>query len=315
MSAETSRWVPSSRLSSQSTPAASGGTVQRVPLRTSSSCSPPADRNSARCCSTLSLRWNTVSTKPLICRGALGRGRSPRTSSQHDDKVVVAGRVQGLPSGKTITRGIGASAPWIAPSAGKSDRFPRIRDRAGTGPPRLTRSRAAALRTRGIIVLFATSEESPIYDDARPDAAAQGLAQVESGHRGPGLHPALRAPVPPSEFPHRLRCPHRRRGDRRRPAHPGRGLSAGVHAAGRADARQLQPDHRRHAEAAGRRPARPAGARHPGGGTGRSRPPRHHGDRWRAPRTARSSAGLPAERRVRRRGAVPDDARTPHGRR
>ena len=78
MSADTNRCAPSSKFSSQSTPATSCGMVQSVPLRIKSRRTPAAARNSARCCSTLSLRWYTASANRLSFSGAdVRRGRRP----------------------------------------------------------------------------------------------------------------------------------------------------------------------------------------------------------------------------------------------
>ena len=71
---------------------------------------------------------------------------------------------------------------------------------------------------------FATSKRPQNHDDARPDAPTQGLAQMEPGHRGPGVHRPLHSQLSAATAPpaRQQRCGRLRGGARnhRRPVPP-----------------------------------------------------------------------------------------------
>ncbi len=136
------------------------------------------------------------------------------------------------------------------------------------------------------------------HDHAGPDAASQGLAQVEPGARGAGVHHLLHPRVPGP----RRRRPGRRRLDVRHGRHGGRPrdhrlrVPAGLPDPDPDVPRRLRREHQRaDAEAARHRPADPPA------------------DGGRAGVAGRGEA--PGDRRVGRRARAADHAATPRSRR
>ena len=98
-----------------------------------------------------------------------------------------ARRVQTRQVGKTIARRIGAS---LALATAQIHGFRRP-------APRVLGAEGRPCR-HGIIVVSEPAGDFH-HDDARPDAAPQGLAQVEPRRRRRDLHPLVRAAVPADE--------------------------------------------------------------------------------------------------------------------
>ena len=160
-------------------------------------------------------------------------------------------------------------------------------------------------RANRAIIAFSPTRYCDSHDNARPDAPPQELAQVEPGHCGRLVCPPLHPQLPARRRAGRGQQLRRRR--RRRTRHHRRASSAASTSSRWQAYRQSYGANvdEQAAQAARHRPAhRPADD--PGRGVaGRSRPSRDQGERRRGPRADPVAAGVPGERPVHRRPALP----------